>query len=77
MPDITITVNGVAKQLSKLNSAKTVGPDGLTSRILKELRAEIAPFLADIYNTALSEGIVPNDWKKKTYVIPVYKKGPK
>ena len=41
MPDITTTVNGVAKQLSKLNSAKTVGPDGLTSRILKELRAEI------------------------------------
>ena len=61
MPEITISVNGVAKQLSKLNPGKAAGPDGLTSRILKELHTEIAPVLADIYNASLSEGVVPTD----------------
>ena len=76
MPKITISVNGVAKQLSKLNPGKAAGPDGLTSRILKELHTEIAPILADIYNASLSEGVVPTDWKN-AFVTPVYKKGPK
>ena len=76
MPEITISVNGVAKQLSKLNPGKAAGPDGLTSRILKELHTEIAPILADIYNASLSEGVVPTDWKN-AFVTPVYKKGPK
>ena len=76
MPNITITVAGVAKQLSKLNPGKAAGPDNLTSRILKELHSEIAPILTDIFNTSLSEGTVPKDWKN-AYVTPVYKKGPK
>ena len=76
IPVITISVNGVAKQLSKLNPGKAAGPDGLTSRILVELHTEIAPILADIYNASLSEGVVPTDWKN-TFVTPVYKKGPK
>ena len=65
MQDITITVSGIAKQLSKLNPGKAVGPDTLSSRILKELYNEIAPILADIFNTSLAEGTVPSDWKKK------------
>ena len=72
MPSITVTASGVAKQLSKLNPGKAAGPDNLTSRILKELHNEIAPILADIYNTSLSEGTVPKDWKS-AYVTPVYK----
>ena len=76
MPSITVTASGVAKQLSKLNPGKAAGPDNLTSRILKELHNEIAPILTDIYNTSLSEGTVPKDWKN-AYVTPVYKKGPK
>ena len=76
MPDITITICGVSKQLSKLNPGKAAGPDNLTSRILKELHNEIAPILTDIFNTSLSEGTVPKDWKN-AYVTPVYKKGPK
>ena len=48
MPDITVTICGVAKQLSKLNPGKAAGPDNLTSRILQELHKEIAPILRDI-----------------------------
>ena len=76
MPDITVTICGVAKQLSKLNPGKAAGPDNRTSRILKELHKEIAPILTDIFNTSLAEGTVPKDWKSAN-VTPVYKKGPK
>ena len=62
MPNISITVNGVSKHLSKLNPGKAAGPDKLTSRILKELYSEVAPMLTDIYNSSLREGKVPDDW---------------
>ena len=68
MQNITISVSGVSKQLLKLNPGKAAGPDSISPRILKEL--------TDIFNTSLSEGIVPDDWKN-AYVTPVYKKGPK
>ena len=47
MPNISITINGVSKQLSKLNPGKAAGPDKLSSRILKELHREIASMLTD------------------------------
>ena len=75
-PNISITINGVSKQLSKLNPGKAAGPDNLSSRILKELHHEIAPMLTDIFNTSLCEGKVPDDWRNAS-VTPVYKKGPK
>ena len=76
MPNINITVNGVSKQLSKLNPGKAAGPDNFTSRILKELHSEVAPMLSDIFNSSLREGKVPDDWRNAS-VSPVYKKGAK
>ena len=76
MPNINITVNGVSKQLSKLNPGKPAGPDNLTSRILKELHGEVAPMLTDVHNSSLREGKVPNDWRNAS-ASPVYKKGAK
>ena len=76
MPNISITVHGVSKQLSKLNQGKASGPDNLTSRILKELYSEVAPMLTDIYNSSLREGKVPDDWRNAS-VSPIYKKGQK
>ena len=74
--DISISVNEVAKQLSKLNPGKAPGPDNLPPRVLKELLNEIVPFLADIVNTPLAEGVVPDD-SKNASLTPVYKKVPK
>ena len=73
MQNITISVSGVSKQLLKLNPGKAAGPDNISPRILKELHNEIAPILTDIFNTSLSEGIVPDDWKNAS-VTPIYKK---
>ena len=73
MPDITITVSEVAKQLSKLNPRKAADPENLTSRILKELHNEIASIFTDIFDTSLSEGTIPKD-RKNAFVTHVYKK---
>lgn len=38
MPEIEISVNGIAKLLTSLNSVKVAGPDAISSIVLKELR---------------------------------------
>ena len=48
MVDISMSVNGVAKQLSKLNPGKAPGPN-LPPGILKELHYEKAPILAILF----------------------------
>ena len=75
---INISVNGVAKQLSKLNPGKALGLDNLLhqARILKDLHNKLAPILSDIFFAFLTEGVVPDDWKNAS-VAPVYKKGKK
>ena len=77
LPDIsglTITVNGVTKLLSNVKPNKATGPDNLSCRLLKEASNEIAPILTDIFNSSLSSGTLPSDWKKAR-VAPVFKKG--
>ena len=44
------------------------------ARILKELAHEFVPHLTSFYNTSLSKGRVPSDWRQVN-VIPVFKKG--
>ena len=61
MPPITITVQGVDKLLTGLNSNKTQGPDEISPRLLKELHTEIAPILTIIFQRSLDTGIVPKD----------------
>ena len=45
MSDIEISVNGVAKLLFNLNSAKAAGPDAIRHIVLKELSHVIAPIV--------------------------------
>ena len=76
MPDIEISVNGVAKLLSNLNSAKAAGPDAIRPIVLKELSHIIAPIVTAIFQKSLDTGKVPSDWKK-AQVCPHFKKGNK
>lgn len=76
MPDIEISVNGVAKLLSNLNSAKAAGPDAIRPIVLKELSHVIAPIVTAIFQKSLDTGKVPSDWKK-AQVCPHFKKGNK
>ena len=74
MPDIEVEVRGVQKLLHNIKPNKATGPDGIPCRLLKEVANEIAPVLTDIFNSSLSLGALPSEWKKAN-VSPVFKKG--
>ncbi|KAK4806195.1 hypothetical protein QYF61_001118 [Mycteria americana] len=64
----------VRDQLYQLNVHKSMGPDGIHPRVLKELADVMAGPLLIIYQRSWESGEVPADWKLAT-VIPIYKKG--
>ena len=74
MRKITITVNGVKKQLQTLDASKSTGPDNIPTRVLKETANETAPYLTEIFQQSLDQGCVPDDWKHAN-VSAVFKKG--
>ena len=76
MPDLDISVCGVAKLLSNLNSTKAVGLDAIRPIVLKELSQVIAPAVTVIFQKSLDTCTVPSDWKK-AQVCPLFKKGNK
>jgi hypothetical protein len=76
MPNIEVTTFGVQKLLSNLDPKKSVGPDEISPRILKESSEEITPVLTFIFNQSLSTGEIPDDWLIAN-IFPLHKKGPK
>ena len=75
---LSITTNGVAKQLSLLKSNKASGPDAILLWFLKEHAAEIAPILTNILEDSIKSGTVPStvDGNWQMYVVSL-KKGKK
>ena len=73
---LSITINGVAKQLSLLKTNKASGPDAIPPWFLKEYAAEIAPILTNIFQDSIESGTVPSRWKSAN-VCGVFKKGKK
>ena len=74
MPEFEINVCGVQKLLHTIKPNKASGPDSIPCRVLKEAASELAPALADIFNSSLSVGTLPDDWKT-AHVAPAFKKG--
>jgi hypothetical protein len=48
----------------------------IPARILKQFAAEFVPHLTTIFNTSITKGEVPTDWRQAN-VIPIFKKGEK
>ncbi len=74
--DLEVTENGVFKLLAGLDSNKSVGPDNISPRVLKEASSEIAPILTFIFNQSIQCHTLPKDWLTAN-VFPLHKKGPK
>ena len=72
--DIKISEQGVKKFMENLSLYKAGGPDGISSQVLRELAEELAPAQTIIFQSSLSTGIVPADWRD-AYVTPIFKKG--
>ncbi|CAM5151182.1 unnamed protein product [Natator depressus] len=70
-PSVEIEVD--RDYLEKLDVHKSMGPDELHPRVLKELAAVIPEPLAIIFENSWRTGEVPDDWKKAN-VVPIFKK---
>jgi len=64
----------VSKLLTSLKSSKSCGHDNLNGILLKKIKGPIALPLANIINTSISTGTMP-DALKIAKVIPIYKSG--
>ena len=71
---VEISVDLVLTLLQTLDPKKSTGPDGLSARFLREVAAEIATPLTNLYNASLSCGKFPSDWKR-SHITPVHEGG--
>ncbi len=58
-----------------VNTRKAAGPDNIPGRVLKDCAEQLTDVLTDIFNTSLSQAVIPTCLKSTT-IIPVPKKLP-
>ena len=69
----TVREDQVQDHLRNLNIFKSVGPEKMHPRVLRELAEVVAKPLSMVFEKS---GEVPGDWKKGT-IAPIVKKGRK
>ena len=73
MRDITVTVKGIQNLLAGLKTNKSIGPDLLPTRILKDYADVIAPVFAMLFQKSIDTGSVPKVWQCAN-IVAIFKK---
>ena len=63
----------IERYLKNLDVNKSLEPDGIPPRVVKECATQLAPSLTHLFNKALSSGKLPLDWKTVN-IAPIHKK---
>lgn len=71
-----VTTEEITKIIGDLQSKQSSGLDSISTKLLKQVKTEIAPHLTKIANQVLTTGIFPK-MLKLAKVKPLYKKGDK
>ena len=64
------------KLILKLNEKKASGYDSISNKVLKNRKRVIAPYIVNLFNTCMHEGVFPECFKK-AQVVPLFKGGVK
>ena len=70
----TVSEDDILKEIQLLKNKKSVGLDGISVKILKMSRNEIAKPITSLINKSITLGKVPKKWKIAK-IIPLHKKG--
>ena len=73
--DLLVSTNEAYKALSSIKTKKAPGPDGIPNTVLKLFAYELAPVVANMYNSSLREGFIP-PLLKSAAVCPLPKQRP-
>lgn len=74
-PDMLVDPYKAYCALKKTKCHKSVGPDEIPNRILRDFAFELSPVISDIYNSSLRQGKIP-EILKSSFISPIPKCAP-